>query len=89
MYTPGNCTSSPFQIRNTVIKNLHGTSTSENIASLKCAAVTCPNITIEGTDVRSVSSGVLVERYSCVNVRGERGFVCVWGWGMRVCGVGG
>jgi len=72
----GNCTSSLFQIRNVTISGLTGTSVSSRIATMKCAAVKCPFITIENVDVRNVTTDAPVTTYSCSNVRNYTGFTC-------------
>ncbi|KAJ5540427.1 hypothetical protein N7494_005503 [Penicillium frequentans] len=72
----GNCTSSKFQLLDIVLKDIAGTSSSGEVASLQCSAVElCENITIAGVDLR-FSNGTQIDDYLCGNVDGTFGFNC-------------
>lgn len=74
--TSGNCTSSKFQLLDIVLKEIVGTSSSGEVASLQCSAVEpCENITIAGVDL-TFSNGTQIDGYLCGNVEGAFGFNC-------------
>lgn len=58
------------------MNRLSGTSLVTNVATMKCAAITCPFITLENIDIRNATSGAQLTRYSCSNVRNITGFSC-------------
>ena len=74
--TAGNCTSSKFQLRDLVFKDLSGTTASADVASFQCSTVQpCENISITGVDL-TLTNGTLAAEYLCGNVVGVRGFNC-------------
>ncbi|CEJ54908.1 hypothetical protein PMG11_01195 [Penicillium brasilianum] len=75
--TAGNCTSSKFQLRDLSFRNLIGTTTSEDVASLQCSVVKpCENISITGVDLVVSANGTLADEYLCGNVEDTHGFNC-------------
>ncbi|KAJ5642881.1 uncharacterized protein N7484_005388 [Penicillium longicatenatum] len=72
----GNCTSSKFQLLDIVLKDIVGTSSSGEVATLQCSAVEpCENITIAGADL-TFNNNTQVDEYLCGNVEGTFGFDC-------------
>lgn len=73
---PTNCTNSEVQIHDITVKNLTGTSSSSDVASLQCSAVKpCYNITLEDIDLTK-TSGTDITGYLCSEVENNVGFNC-------------
>lgn len=72
----GNCTNSPFQIRDVTIDGLTGTTASTRVASLQCSAVApCTNIGLLDVDLY-LTNGTEAGEYLCGNVVNPEGFNC-------------
>ena len=72
----GNCTNSPFQIRDIAVHGLTGTAKVSDVASLQCSAVApCANIGIFDVDLR-LDNGTAATEYLCGNAEDPEGFTC-------------
>ncbi|TKX22206.1 glycosyl hydrolases family 28 protein [Elsinoe australis] len=72
----GNCTNSPFQVRNLEIRNTSGTTKNKNVASFQCSAVApCTNIGLFDTEI-TFGNGTVAKDYLCGNVVNPTGFNC-------------
>lgn len=76
--TPSNCTNSEVQIHDITVQNLHGTTNSENVASLQCSAVKpCYQIALEDIDlVLATNTSEQATEYLCSEVESTIGFNC-------------
>lgn len=72
----GNCTNSPFQIRDVAAHHVDGTTLSANVASFQCSAVApCTDIGLFDVDLH-FDNGTRAGEYLCGNVVGNEGFEC-------------
>lgn len=75
----GNCTNSPFQIRDIAAHHVKGTTVSKDsfpIASFQCSAVApCTNIGLFDVDLK-YDNGTQVIDYLCDNLVDGKGFNC-------------
>ncbi|KAI2465773.1 galacturan 1,4-alpha-galacturonidase B [Annulohypoxylon bovei var. microspora] len=72
----GNCTNSGFQILDIAVRNMSGTTRSNQIASLQCSAVKpCTDIGLFDIDLKFVN-GTSATDYLCGDTESPRGFNC-------------
>lgn len=83
----GNCDTSLFNIRDLVLRDWHGTATSDVVAELQCSAASpCTGMVIEGIDIVDTVNNTAPANYLCDSVVSPTGFNCTgapWGENNR------